>query len=272
MPKVASYAARFRERVGRPLAASDVKRVAGTAEGLRWCVWQDRCKHLRAVLAADISTSQPVALGAREEAVAAAASAAASLARPSRPSRDALLQRPLPARSTSTAAAARPARTAAAASTSASASAAPTPATAAASAVPAKPVAPASTTPAAALSGTAAAAPAQPTIAAPTHPPVVQSAEPRLPDLAGDARTTTQAMRSEAHAECTLATARNLLRNAAFTREELRSFAQGVGRLGCSSTPDIRYTDWSALLAPLCEDGEAVVGFDPASVPATLLS
>jgi hypothetical protein len=73
-------------------------------------------------------------------------------------------------------------------------------------------------------------------------------------DLSGDAKTTATARGG--HAECNLATARNLHRNETLTREYMRDHQLG-GRDGM----DTRYPDWHMILQELIEEGECVVQF-----------
>ena len=75
-----------------------------------------------------------------------------------------------------------------------------------------------------------------------------------LPDLAGDARTTGEALRVGKDAQCTLATARNLARKP-LTAAEFGAFCQQDHR------NDLRAPNWKLFLDALCKDGEQVVAF-----------
>ena len=72
-------------------------------------------------------------------------------------------------------------------------------------------------------------------------------------DMSGDALTTVAAMAQGVHAQCPLATVRNLRRDPAYSVERLaeRCYAKEY-------TLDIRQPDWPVLLSPMVQDHECV--------------
>ena len=75
------------------------------------------------------------------------------------------------------------------------------------------------------------------------------------PDLAGDARTTAEALRQGTDAQCTLATARNLLRNAQLSAAHFAvTFC-----MASTGAHDVRTPSWPRFLASLRTEGEVVI-------------
>ena len=101
-------------------------------------------------------------------------------------------------------------------------------------------------------------------------PPVIEPVTDR--DLSGDAITTRQTIQhandpAYTFAQCSLATARNLLRNESLPRSFLvQHQARGVDIHG-QTEGEIRFPDWRTILTPLLrDDSEVVVSFDPTAI------
>ena len=105
-------------------------------------------------------------------------------------------------------------------------------------------------------------------------PPAIEPVTDR--DLSGDAITTRQTIQNAnnpayAFAQCSLATARNLLRNESLPRSFLvQHQARGIDIQG-QPEGEIRFPDWRAILTPLLHDSEVVVAFDPTTIGASEL-
>lgn len=93
------------------------------------------------------------------------------------------------------------------------------------------------------------------------------AARDRWRDLSGDARTTRQAVELGEHAQCSLATIRNLFRDQSFSAEELAASCVGQEYDG-----DIRFPDWPKVMQPLLREGEVVKSFNAALVDTSLLT
>ena len=83
-------------------------------------------------------------------------------------------------------------------------------------------------------------------------PPPTEAEEDPWRDMAGDALTSAQARGG--HAECNLATARNLRREEGLTREYMRA-----RQLGGADGLDTRFPDWIRILQELQNGGECTV-------------
>mmetsp|Transcript_49914 Transcript_49914/g.106682 ORF Transcript_49914/g.106682 Transcript_49914/m.106682 type:complete len:395 (-) Transcript_49914:240-1424(-) len=86
-------------------------------------------------------------------------------------------------------------------------------------------------------------------------------------DVAGDALTTKQALQQRCHAQCSLATIRNLYRDQSFSPEELAASCVDADYKG-----DIRFPDSPKLMQGLLREGELVKAFNPSLVAAQLFS
>ena len=110
------------------------------------------------------------------------------------------------------------------------------------------------------------AAPLQVNHAAPAHAPQATNTDP-LRDMSGDAITFQQAQRMGCHAQCALATVRNVRRYPDYTKDRLAERCLTADYPG-----DIRYPDWPILLSPLVNQGEVIKRATLATVPAAQLS
>ena len=72
-------------------------------------------------------------------------------------------------------------------------------------------------------------------------------------DMSGDAITYVEAQERGVHAQCTLASVRNLRRNPDYSVRRLSERC-----IGAEYVDDIRYPDWPALILPVLREGEVV--------------
>ena len=113
------------------------------------------------------------------------------------------------------------------------------------------------------------AGPAAPTSQGPAQlpraaePADVTNARDEWRDMAGDALTTQQAWARGLHAQCSLASVRNIRRQENYTRERLAE-----RQLFQEYPLDIRFPDWPALMQPILHQGEVVKRAQIDSVPA----
>ena len=101
-------------------------------------------------------------------------------------------------------------------------------------------------------------------------PPVRAAALPTLDewrDMSGDAITSLEARARGVHAQCTLASVRNLRRNPDYSVRRLSERC-----IGAEYVDDIRYPDWPALILPVLREGEVVKRAQVRSVRAEELS
>ena len=87
--------------------------------------------------------------------------------------------------------------------------------------------------------------------------------------LLGDAITTREALRRGVHAQCSLATTRNLFRDQSFSMEEL---AASCPKAAQDYLGDIHFPDWPRVMQPLRREGEVIKRFDAAQMPIRLLA